>query len=239
MSNRIEAEGRITLEGAFLVERAEEAGLAIEELFCVPSREEWACGILGGRAAPRVLPEAEISRFAGYPFHRGALAFAKRPQPASPPEFLPLVGQSTVLVLPEIGDPENLGAAFRNASAFGCSAIFLGPTGPDPLCRRALRVSMGAVLTLPWTRLEGPEELAAVAEGYSYKTAACVLDPKASDLRSWKRPERLALVFGNEAFGISGPWLESCGDRITLPMLGGTDSLNLAAAAAVFLYALR
>lgn len=240
MPNLIEAEdGRIALEGAFLIERAVSAGLAIEELYCVPAREAWARRLLAEGPDPRVLPEAEISASAGYPFHRGALAFARRPRAKKPSDFLPPIGPSTLLVLPEIGDPENLGAAVRNAAAFGCSGLLLGPSGPDPLCRRVLRVSMGAALTLPFARLAGPEELAPLVGDYSYLTAACVLDPGARDLRSWKRPERLALVFGNEAFGISGRWLEACRERLTLPMLGGTDSLNLAAAVAVFLYALQ
>ena len=68
--------------------------------------------------------------------------------------------------------------------------------------------------------------------------AACVLDPEARDLRSWKRPERLALLLGNEAFGLSAAWLSACEERVTLPMLRGTDSLNVATAAAVFLYAI-
>ena len=73
---------------------------------------------------------------------------------------------------------------------------------------------------------------------YEQSTILDKLDPSARDIRSWERPPRLALVLGNEATGLSAPWLEACSDRITLPMLGGADSLNLATAAAVFLYAL-
>ncbi len=230
--------GLIALEGAFLVERALGAGLAIETLYCVPAREAWARALLGDALAPTVLPREYISDLAGFPFHRGALALARRPRELRPAEALPASGgRSTILVLPEVGDPENLGAAFRNAAAFGCSALLLGPSGPDPLCRRVLRVSMGASLSLGWARLRGPEELRAISEE-SYVTAACVLDPEAIDLRSWTRPERLALVLGNEAFGLSESWLVGCRKRITMPMRGGTDSLNVATAAAVFLYAL-
>ena len=96
---------------------------------------------------------------------------------------------------------------------------------------------MGASLRLGWARLRGPEDLRAISEE-SYVMAACVLDPEAIDLRSWTRPERLALVLGNEAFGSSEPWPDGCLTRITMPMRGGTDSLNVATAAAVFLYAL-
>lgn len=148
------------------------------------------------------------------------------------------MGRSTLLVLPELVDPENLGSAFRNAAALGCDALLLGPKGPDPLSRRALRVSMGAALSLPWARLAQSEDMGILA-GRSYEAAACVLAPDAQDIRAWLRPERLALVLGNEAFGLSEPWLRACLHRLTLPMGGGTDSLNLATAAAIFLYALR
>jgi len=228
----------IALEGSFLIERALSVGLAIEALYCVPAREAWSRSLLGNGLEPIILPETEIAAMAGYPFHRGALAFAARPPTPSPSEILsPQQGRTTIVVLPELGDPENLGSAFRNAAAFGCSAVLLGPAGPDPLCRRVLRVSMGASLSLPWARMGDPGELGEFAEG-GYTIAACVLDPEATELRAWRRPERLALVFGNEAFGLSAPWLAACQARLTLPMRQGIDSLNVATAAAVFLYAL-
>jgi tRNA G18 (ribose-2'-O)-methylase SpoU len=231
-------DGLIALEGAFLVERAVSVGLEIEALYCVPARAPWAAALAGGRIEAKVLSEAGISEIAGYAFHRGAYALARRPPDRSLAEALPEgKGRSTILALPELSDPENLGAAFRNAAALGCSALLLGPKGPDPLCRRVLRVSMGSSLRLPWARLSGPRDFATL-EGRSFRAAACVLDPAATDLRSWHRPQRLALVLGNEASGLSGEWLEACPDRLTLPMLGGADSLNLATAAAIFLYAL-
>jgi len=172
----------ITLEGSFLIERALASGLELEALYCVRAREAWASRLLGRSLGPIVLSEAEISERSGYPFHRGALAFARRPEPRSLAEALPAgEGRSTVLALPEIGDPENLGSAFRNAAAFGCSALLLGPSGPDPLCRRVLRVSMGSSLRLPWARLAAPDELESIARG-GYSAAACVLDADALDV---------------------------------------------------------
>ena len=240
-----EALGLLALEGAFLIERGLRAGLRLEALLCVPAREAWARGLGIPGLEPEVLPEAELAAEAGYPFHRGALALARRPAErgagelaailAGPPE--PGARASTILVLPELSDPANLGSAFRSAAALGCEALLLGPAGPDPLCRRALRASMGASLSLPWARLPGPEGLRPFSEA-GYEAAACVLDPGAADLRSFRRPPRLALVLGNEAFGLSPPWRAACPLSLTLPMRGGADSLNLAAAAAVFLYAL-
>ena len=231
-------EGLIALEGAFLVERAIAAGLELEALYCVPSRAAWADALSGISKIATILPEAGISELTGYNFHRGVYALARRPPPISIADALSgAEGSATILVLPELGDPENLGAAFRNAAALGCRALLLGPSGPDPLCRRVLRVSMGSSLRLPWARLNRPEAFAEVTKA-GFRAAACVLDPLALDIRSWERPPRLALVLGNEAFGLSSPWLDACADHITLPMLGGADSLNVATAAAIFLYAL-
>jgi tRNA G18 (ribose-2'-O)-methylase SpoU len=232
---RLEDSRLLALEGGFLVERAVAAGLSVEELRCVPARADWARSL---GLEPLVMAEAEISKHAGYPFHRGILALARRPAQRAPADIVPPGdGSAIVLVLPEIGDPENLGSCFRSAAALGASAVLLGPQGPDPLSRRALRVSMGSTLTLPWARLSMPSELGMLAEK-GFLTAACVLDPGAIDVRDWKAPGRTALVMGNEAFGLSDPWLSACGARITIEMLGGTDSLNVATAAAVFLYEL-
>ncbi len=243
-------QGPVVFEGAWLVERACASRLDITEILCVPAREAWARALIasrtsaGGDVPPvlRVFPEAELSGIAGYAFHRGAIAFARRPAASEPGVMLAgivpaIAGRASILVLPETIDPENLGASFRNAAAFGCAALLLGPGCPDPFSRRVLRVSMGAPLGLPWARISGPADLA-LCGVYGFTTAACVLDPGALDLRTWDPPFRLALVLGNEAYGLSLEWLAACKTRVTLPMGSGADSLNVATAGAVFLYAL-
>lgn len=257
----MERDGEILLEGAFLAERARSAGLAIVDVACVPAREIWARATFAPDATAsdlvRILPERELAEIAGYPFHRGVLVRARRPEAISPEQALDaglvaalkataspkdpgiLPARSRVLVLPELVDPENLGACFRNAAALGCGAVLIGPKVPDPFSRRVLRVSMGASLSLPWARLsDDPQETFSALRARGFRTVACVLDRQAIDLRRYEAPERLALVLGNEASGLSAPWLDPCDDRLTLPMYGDTDSLNLATAAALFLYAL-
>jgi tRNA G18 (ribose-2'-O)-methylase SpoU len=105
------------------------------------------------------------------------------------------------------------------------------------MSRRALRVSMGSTLSLPWARLRGPSGLALLEED-GFLLAGCVLDPSARDIRGWEAPGRVALVLGNEAFGLSAPWRDACGAALTLEMRGRTDSLNVSTAAAIFLYEL-
>ncbi len=235
-------DGRLALEGALLVERGRAAGLAFDSLLCVPAREAWARDLGLRGLEPTILPESEIARIAGYPFHRGVLGFARRPESRPCASLAEAAAVSNrpelILALPEAIDPANLGAAFRSAAALGCSALLLGPGGPDPLCRRSLRASMGASLTLPWARMAGPEALAAFI-GAGYAAAACVLEPDAFDLRDFRRPRRLIVMMGNEAFGLSPAWREACSLALTLPMLGGADSLNIAAAVAIFLHSLR
>jgi tRNA G18 (ribose-2'-O)-methylase SpoU len=234
--------GSILLEGTFLVERAARAGMSIESISCVPAREAW-CRALGTGRDPTVLRESELSAMIGYPFHRGVFASARRPPERGLAEVIEAAivdavsNRPTLLIAPEIIDPENLGSSFRNAAALGCSAILLGPGGPDPFSRRVLRVSMGASLCLPWARLQNPQELHYL-KSRGFVIAASVLEKEAVELRAWQRPERLALLIGNEAFGVSPPWLEACDARLTIPMDGGIDSLNVATAAALFLYIL-
>jgi tRNA G18 (ribose-2'-O)-methylase SpoU len=244
----------IVIEGAFLVERALRLGLDITEIACVGAREEWVraicAGILPDRPMPaiKVLGEREMASIAGYPFHRGVLASARRPKEATLAElfdrFAPLAAldeerdkryQTTLLAIPELRDPENLGSIFRSAAALGCDAILLGPDGPDPLSRRVLRVGMGASLSLPWARLGGPSDFADLSRR-GFGSAACVLGPDAEDIRLYERPRRLILALGDEAFGLSEKWRGVCDREVTLPMLGGTDSLNVAVAAALFFF---
>ena len=245
----------IALEGAFLVERALRAGVELVQVACVGARESWVRGLLGdcGGMPPeiKVLPERELAAIAGYPFHRGVLALARRPAETTlaalaerfqPEAVSGLAGETparaTLLAVPELRDPENLGSVFRSAAALGCDALLLGPGGPDPLSRRVLRVGMGASLAFPWARLGRPSELEIFGR-LGFTSAACVLDPEALDLRRYSRPPRLILAMGDEASGLSAGWMNACEDRLTLPMRGGTDSLNVAVAAALFAFSLN
>jgi tRNA G18 (ribose-2'-O)-methylase SpoU len=235
-------EGEIALEGGFLLSRALEAGLSVTRVLCVPGREAEVRALLtrsGSSIEPEAAAASGISREAGYRFHRGVFAIAMRPRRLAVGELLAGIAsrRAVLALMPEIVDHENLGAAFRNAAAFGASGVLLGPSGPDPYSRRSLRVSMGAVLSTPHARLAGPEALDEL-KAAGFTIAACVLDSGARDLRSWSRPDRLALAMGNEAFGLSREWRSRCDEPVTLAMGAGADSLNVATALAVFLYAL-
>lgn len=180
-----------------------------------------------------------IESLTGFHLHRGALAAMHRP-------VLPSVGDlvakaSRVLVLEDIVDHTNVGAVFRSAAALGIDAVLVTPRCADPLYRRSIRVSMGTVFQVPWTRIDpwpdGIESLRAAG----FTVAALALSDEAVSLEELASspPARLALVLGTEGDGLSRRTMAAVDLTVTIPMAGGVDSLNVAAAGAVAAYALR
>lgn len=172
----------------------------------------------------------------GFRFHRGALAAGGRRPPDRWRELVrPLTNQRRrVLGVAEgIGDHENMGALFRNAAAFGVGAILLGPSSVDPLYRRAIRVSMGHVLRVPWARLEPWPEALADLRAVGYRVVALTPDPSAMALRDLAREGSVAVVVGAEGPGLSAEALARADHRVRIPMAPGVDSLNVATAAAI------
>ena len=143
----------------------------------------------------------------------------------------------TVVICPNCDNPENLGAIIRIGAAFGIDALILGRGCCDPFSRRVLRVSMGAALRLPI--LESPDlerDVRRLRDEWQVELIATVLDDTAEPLAHATKPLRLGLLFGNEADGLDERWLELCDRRLTIPMQEGTDSLNVAIAAGIFLH---
>lgn len=184
--------------------------------------------------APRRLME----ELAGFGFHRGILACARRPSPQPLDNWLtPADEPVTVVVCASVQDPENLGGIFRNCAAFGVRHVLLSEQSADPLSRRVLRVSMGTVLKLAFRQtpdLAG--ELPRLRHEFGLHLAATVLDPTAPPLAAAPCPRRLALLLGNERNGLDPEVVKACDSRWTIPMRSGTDSLNVAVASGIFLY---
>ncbi|MGH8825984.1 MAG: TrmH family RNA methyltransferase, partial [Jiangellaceae bacterium] len=136
-------------------------------------------------------------------------------------------------------DHTNVGAIFRCAAALGWDAALLSPRCADPLYRRSIKVSMGAVFALPYARVDrwydGPARLRAAG----FDVLALTPAADAVDLATVDAPERCALLVGTEGAGLSGRWMAEADRRVKIPMAAGVDSLNVAAAAAVACYALR
>lgn len=180
----------------------------------------------------------EMEAITGYHVHRGALAAFERP---GLPEITGLLTAARrVVVLEDVVDHTNVGAILRSAAAFSIDAALLTPSCADPLYRRAIKVSMGAVFALPWTRVPWPSGLSMLHER-GFTSLALTPDPAALDLRHLPKHlpgDRWALVLGTEGAGLRSATLESCSARVRIPMSHGVDSLNVAAAAAVACFAL-
>lgn len=146
-----------------------------------------------------------------------------------------------VAIFEDIVDHANLGAAFRNAAALGVDAVLLTPRCADPLYRRSVKVSMGAVFHVPWTRLSSwPKDIEIFRE-HGFVTAALCLNEKSItiDELAARRYEKLVLMLGTEGDGLSVDALRAADEWVRIPMAAGVDSLNVAAASAVAFYATR
>jgi len=180
-----------------------------------------------------------IEAVTGFHLHRGALAAMQRPVPPALAEVLE--DARRVLVLEDVVDHTNVGAVFRSAAALGVDAVLVTPRCADPLYRRSIRVSMGTVFQVPWTRIEpwpgGVERLHAL--GFTVAALALGDDSVGLDELAADPPERLALVLGTEGDGLSRGTLAAVDLTVRIPMAGGVDSLNVAAAGAVAAWALR
>ena len=180
-----------------------------------------------------------IEALTGFHLHRGALAAMQRPE--LPTVAHVLDGARRVLVLEDIVDLTNVGAVFRSAAALGVDAVLVTPRCADPLYRRAIRVSMGTVFQVPWTRIDPWPGGVSLLRDLGFTSAALALrdDSVGLDELAADPPDRLALILGTEGDGLSHRTLAEVDLTVRIPMLGGVDSLNVAAAGAVAAWALR
>jgi tRNA G18 (ribose-2'-O)-methylase SpoU len=238
-TRREAAEGIFVAEGERTIRRAVDAGYELRSLLLTDRwLPELADLLAGRRARALVVDDDVLAETTGFPVHRGALASFERRPVAAPEEVL--VGAARVVVLEDLTDHTNLGAIFRSAAAFGFDAVALTPRCADPLYRRAIRTSMGAVFSVPWTRIgwrEGP----ALLRRLGLELLALTPDRDAEPLHDLDpaASPRLAIALGTEGSGLSSTWLDGASRRVRIPIDEGIDSLNVAAAAAVACYHLR
>jgi tRNA G18 (ribose-2'-O)-methylase SpoU len=231
--------GFFVAEGGHALARLLVSGRRIRSVLVDPVRLEALRHRLAGVEAPVLVADQPTLRaVAGFPVHRGVLAAADR-WPLPDPGAV-LAGAERVAVLEDINDHENLGVIFRSAGSLGLDAVLLSPRCCDPLYRRSVRVSMGHVLGVPWTRLEPwPEALATVAAS-GFTLAAFTPAAGAERLADWSPAagERVAALLGAEGPGLSPAALAAAHRRLTIPMRRSEDSLNVGSAAAIAFYAL-
>ena len=191
-----------------------------------------------------VAPAGVIEAMTGFHLHRGALASMHRPSLAAPEVLLQnalLQNASRVVILEDIVDHTNIGAVFRSCAALGVDAVLVTPRCADPLYRRAVRVSMGTVFQVPWTRIDPWPAGLQVLQDHGFTVAAFALGDGAISLDDLAadQPDRLAMVFGTEGDGLSRLAVKGADVVVKIPMAGAVDSLNIAVASAVAIWALR
>lgn len=204
----------------------------------------------GGNVPVILAPEELLQSITGFHLHRGALAAMNRPQLPGVRELLAGarggVGARRVAVLEDLVDHTNVGAAFRSAAALGIDAVLVTPRCADPLYRRSVRVSMGTVFQVPWTRIDpwpaGVEDL----HDAGFTVAALALSDDSVSLEEFSASlavpgpdSRVAVVLGTEGDGLARRTIAAADAVVRIPMAGGVDSLNVAAAAAVAFWELR
>jgi tRNA G18 (ribose-2'-O)-methylase SpoU len=185
---------------------------------------------------------AEIIRaVVGFKFHRGCLALGEEGPATAIDGILTPRGARLVLLLDDLADPDNVGAVFRNALAFGAAGILLSPGCADPLSRKAIRVSMGATLIVPFARIDRREGLPALRAA-AYTVMALTPDPGAQPLDTVAPgggvSRRIALLLGAEGSGLSEESRRAADLGVRIPMAAGVDSLNVGTASGIALHRL-
>jgi tRNA G18 (ribose-2'-O)-methylase SpoU len=235
--------GMFVAESMTVIERALDAGCRPESVFVSDGWLSAAIETTRRHGVPESVPlyvasVDVLSQVAGFHVHRGALAAFQRP--ATSPVAAVVAGTSRVLVLEGTVDHTNVGASFRSAAALGFDAVLLDPRAADPLYRRSVRVSMGAVFDVPWARAaRWPNDLATLVDD-GFDVVALTPDVTAQSLVTYAAdpPPRVAVVVGSEGPGLSRHARSVATSAVRIPMSRGVDSVNVAAAVAIACFAL-
>jgi tRNA G18 (ribose-2'-O)-methylase SpoU len=231
------AQGLFIAEGEKVIRRAIAAGYPVRSLLVAEDKLATIADVAAGCPAPLyVVPAPVAERITGYRVHRGALASMQRLP--LPPAADVLAGARRVVVLEDIVDHTNVGAVFRCVAALGFDAVLLSPRCADPLYRRAIKVSMGAVFAVPYSRLAGWRDAVGELRAQGFQVLAMTPDPAAIAIGDVVVGGKLALLIGAEGDGLSARWLAAADRAVRIPMSRGVDSLNLGAAAAIACYLL-
>ncbi|MBG6055510.1 tRNA G18 (ribose-2'-O)-methylase SpoU [Salinibacterium sp. CAN_S4] len=228
--------GLYIAESALVLERALRAGHRPRSVLALGNTVEEAVALVGPDVPVFSGPPHVLEQLTGYLLHRGLIASMHRPALREVEEVL--AAARRVVILENVADPTNVGAIFRSVAGIGADAVLVTARCSDPFYRRAIRVSMGTVLQVPWSRIGSWAEARQQLSGFHI--AALALSPDAVSLREFAAaaPERVALVLGAEGEGLTPEALDAADTVVRIPMAHGIDSLNVAATAAVAMYAI-
>ena len=228
--------GLYIAESALVLQRGLAAGHRPRSVLALGNTVDEARALVGADVPIFSGPSELLEQLTGYLLHRGLIAAMHRPE--LPTVTSLLTGARRVIILENVVDPTNVGAIFRSVAAIGADAVFVTPRCSDPFYRRAIRVSMGTVLQVPWTRLGDWPSTRRLLAASGFQIAALALSANAVSLRDFVAPTKLALVLGTEGEGLTAEALSSADTIVQIPMAHGIDSLNVAASAAVAMWAL-
>jgi tRNA G18 (ribose-2'-O)-methylase SpoU len=241
-ADRLRERGVFVAEGRLVVERVlDDPRYRVQSLFLNEASWRALQPLVERRAggAPVFIgTAAEFRDITGIDFHRGCLALVERPPARTLDDLLSRTG--TLVVLEGVGDADNVGGIFRNAAAFGASGVVVSPACCDPLYRKAIRTSMGAALRVPFARADAwPEALVDLRRAGFTLAALTPREPSEplDALVARPRPEKLALIVGTEGAGLSAAVEAATDYRVRIPIAGDVDSLNVATALGIALYA--
>ena len=232
-----DGDGFFVAEGALVIRQLLSSPYPVRAVLATPQGLAALEDDLAGLDVPVYsLSQALMTSVTGFHFHRGALASAGR---LPHPDLATGVdGADLVLMAEGVSDNENLGALFRNAAAFGVDGVVIDATSADPLYRRSVRVSMGQVLRLPFTRVADAVEAITRLQDLGFEVLALTPDPGADDVRTVVARPRQVLLVGAEGPGLSPGALRAADHQVRIAMSPGVDSLNVATASAVVLHRL-
>ena len=227
------SEGRVVGEGRIVIEKMLETRMEIECLLCATEEKQGWIVKSNGKFPVVACEGPKLRQLLGYKFHRGSIAIARRPkiEISSKKTIYP---DSNILVMWNITDPDNLGTLIRSASALGFSVIALGPGCADPFYRKTVRSSMGNVFSCKMYYITR-EDFLQFREQHIKIIAATTKDDTLKP-QELKKLKSIALVLGNEGYGIPSDILSLCDEYVTIPMSPKTDSLNVASAGAILMY---
>ncbi|MCQ0009305.1 TrmH family RNA methyltransferase [Actinomadura madurae] len=239
----LEAEhGLFVAEGEKVIRRAVAAGHPVRSLLMARRWAEPLADVLDGLDGPAyIVDDATMEALTGFQVHRGALASLER-LPLPPLEAV-LAGARRILVLEDLVDHANVGSIYRCAAALGIDAIVLSPRCADPLYRRSVKVSMGAVFAIPYMRLANWRGGLGEVRAAGFTLLALTPDQAATPIDEASTGDRVALMLGSEGDGLSSHWLDEADEPVCIPMspdamTAGVDSLNVTAAAAIACHSL-
>ena len=225
-------EGKVTLETALTRGR-----FALESVFLAESRVEPLADLLAEvpeEIPVYVAPQAVMDAVAGFPMHRGVLACGLKGEIAAPETFLAAqgAGPATLLLMSDLSNHDNVGACFRNAAAFGADAVLMDAQCCDPLYRKAIRVSSGSSLWLPYAHGGTGLDMVNAAKAAGYEVWAMTPRSEATPITQMDMPDRLAILLGAEGPGLPDE-LIAASMPVRIPMSEGFDSVNVATAGAI------